>query len=85
MKPFGALIAERSQDAERCVREASALLDRCAGLSGSRTITLEQASWLGAIVFIGLQAAKKQIDAARVGNVVTITATDTTEAKDSAA
>lgn len=85
MKPFGVLIAERSRDVTKCINEASALLERCGGLSGTRTITLEQASWLGAVVYLGVEQAKKDLAAKRESNVVTIVASDSAEAKDSAA
>lgn len=82
MKPFGILAAERAQDPERAVREALGVLNRYEGVSGARTITLEQASWLGAVVFLGFEQAKKQIQA---GNVKTVILDDSMEAKDSAA
>lgn len=85
MKPFGLLIQERSLDPVRAITECAALVERCGGLSGSRTITLEQASWLGAIVYLGLEQAKKDIAAKVKSNVVTVVASDSLEAKDSAA
>lgn len=85
MKPFGLLVLERSQNIERCANEVAALMDRYNGVSGSRPITLEQASWFAAIVYLGMQEAKKQIEAKKEGRIHTIVATDSMEAKDSAA
>lgn len=82
MKPFALLIHERSQDLARCVHEADALIQRKAGVSGSQKITLDEASWLAAVIFLGIEQAKKQF---KEQNVITVVATDTMEAKDSAA
>lgn len=85
MKPFATLISERSKNIERCVREAAALLDRYAGVSSTRSITLDQAAWFAAVVYLGIEEAKKQMELKKELNVVTIVATDSMEAKDSAA
>lgn len=82
MKPFMVLIAERSKDLANCVRQADAVIQRYAGVSANTKITLDEAAWLAATLYLGLEEAKRQ---QKQGNVHTVVATDTVEARDSAA
>lgn len=57
--PFAMLIQTRAQDVERTVREAMKVMERYAGVSSRKTITLDEAAWLGAICYLGLNEAAK--------------------------
>ncbi len=58
-KPFGLLIQERSKNVERCAEQCNRVLQKYQMSSGRQSITLDEAAWFGAIVFLGMQEALK--------------------------
>ncbi len=81
---FGEMVARRSKDPARCVRECAQFMERYGHVSCTTKITLEQMSWFAAVMNLGLQEAKKEVEVQKKSNVVTIVATDSVEARDSA-
>jgi len=61
MKPFGLLIAERSNNPERCVDMANRFLQRYKDVSGSRSVSLEETSWIAALLHLGMVAAQENM------------------------
>jgi hypothetical protein len=92
MKPFAVLVRERMNDPKRAVDETMMRLERWRNLSGSKTVTLDEVAWMGAIFALGGIEAGKQTqetfsEEAKIDNgsrVVSMTATDASTTVDRA-
>lgn len=83
--PFGLLIAQRANDPQRCCEKAVQILNRYGGVSSNQRMSLDEAAWLGAICFLGLNdAAKQQMTKTKEGNVINVIAGSGVEATSNA-
>lgn len=94
MKSFAVLVRERMKDPKRAVDETMMRLDRWKNLSGSKTVTLDEIAWLGAIFALGgIEAGKAEQQSVVVeeseplngsGRVINMTAQDQSQTIDRA-